>query len=69
MKFTPASSAARMVASACSSEGRLESDIGMPPSPMGNTSASPSLRVWVISDAYPEVRRQRASDARRTQAS
>src|SRR3954454_5862926 len=53
MKLTPASSAAWMVRIDCSSAGRLESDIGMPPSPIGKTSASPSSRVLVISDAYP----------------
>ena len=69
MKFTPASSAAWIVRIDCSSAGRLESDIGMPPSPIGNTSASPSFRVLVMARAYPESRRHRASAARRTHAS
>src|SRR5690349_24600292 len=56
MKFTPASSAAWIVRIDCSSAGRLESDIGIPPSPIGNTSASPSLRVVVIWEAYPVSR-------------
>ena len=58
IRFTPASSAAWMVRIDCSSGGRPESDIGMPPSPIGNTSASPSRRVAVlvvalIRRAYP----------------
>src|SRR6185503_13700790 len=53
MKFTPASSAAWIVRIDCSSGGRLESDIGIPPSPIGNTSASPSLRVMVMAVYLP----------------
>ena len=55
MKFTPASSAAWIVRIDCSSAGRLESDIGMPPSPIGNTSASPSFRVLVIVTCLPGI--------------
>src|SRR6185295_12769340 len=45
MRFTPASSAAWIVRIERSTGGREESDIGIPPRPIGNTSASPSLRV------------------------
>src|SRR4051794_37036220 len=58
MRVMPASSAAWIVRMACASSGRPETESGMAPRPIGNTSTSPSRRVAVlvvalIGVAYP----------------
>src|SRR3954454_18693909 len=58
MRVMPASSAAWIVRIACASSGRPETESGMAPRPIGNTSTPPSRRVAVlvvalIGVAYP----------------
>src|SRR5215217_4294436 len=55
MTVTPASRAAWIVRIAWSSSGRPLRESGIPPRPIGKTSASPSVRVGVMQRRLPEA--------------